>query len=191
MSRVAIMMFAALILLGARPDPASAQSARPVSDDVVHEIAAQLRCVVCQNLAVADSPSEMASQMRAIIRERLAAGESPAEDKRYALGAIRELEFEHTAGHVSDADFTELRARYEGEAATILTELDRLGPAEPAPARMAPSAVPRRSAWRHPAALATAAVLLVVFGIAVGAGIVRCTEPDPKAAPPSRGSRPR
>jgi len=56
------------------------------------------------------------------------------EDKRVALGAIRELEFEHTAGHVSDADFTELRARYEGEAATILTELDRLGPAEPAPA---------------------------------------------------------
>ena len=112
------------------------------------------------------------------------------EDKRVALGAIRELEFEHTAGHVSDADFTELRARYEGEAATILTELDRLGPAEPAPARMAPSAMPRRSAWRHPAALATAAVLLVVFGIAVGAGIVRYTEPDPMAGQPSPGSRP-
>src|SRR5207244_4112755 len=62
------------------------------------------------------------------------------EEKRVALGAIRELEFEHTAGHVSDADFTELRARYEGEAATILTELDQLGPAEaePPPARVAP-----------------------------------------------------
>lgn len=111
------------------------------------------------------------------------------EDKRVALGAIRELEFEHAAGHVSDADFAELRARYEGEAAAILTELDRLGPAEPAPARITPPA-PRQSAWRHPAALAAAAVLLIVFGIAVGAGIVRYTEPDPMAGRPSPGSRP-
>jgi tetratricopeptide (TPR) repeat protein len=112
-------------------------------------------------------------------------------DKRVALAAIRELEFEHATGHVSDADFAELRARYEGEAAAILTELDRLGPAEqePAPARSAPSA-PRRSAWRHPAALAAAALLLVVFGIAVGAGIVRHTEPDPMANQPAPGSRP-
>lgn len=112
-----------------------------------------------------------------------------AEDKHVALAAIRELEFEHAAGHVSDADFAELRARYEGEAAAILTELDRLGPPEPAPVPVAP-AEPRRSAWRHPAALAGAAVLLVVFGIAVGAGIVRYTEPDPMAGRPVPGSRP-
>ena len=112
-----------------------------------------------------------------------------SEDKRVALAAIRELEFEHAAGHVSDADFAELRARYEGEAAAILTELDRLGPAEPAPVRSA-AAEPRRSAWRHPAALAAAALLLLVFGIAVGAGIVRYTEPDPMAGRAAPGSRP-
>src|SRR5262249_27532830 len=103
--------------------------------------------------------------------------------------AIRELEFEHAAGHVSDGDFAELRARYEGEAAAILTELDRLGPAEPAPLRTAPAA-PRGSAWRHPAALAAGALLLLVFGIAVGAGLGRYTEPDPMAGRPAPGSRP-
>ena len=56
---------------------ASAQNSKPVNEQTVYEIAAHLRCVVCQSLSVADSPSEMATQMRAIIRERLAAGESP------------------------------------------------------------------------------------------------------------------
>jgi len=48
-----------------------------VSEETVRQIAAQLRCVVCQNLSVADSPSEMANQMREIIRERLASGDRP------------------------------------------------------------------------------------------------------------------
>jgi len=112
------------------------------------------------------------------------------EEKRAALGAIRELEFEHAAGHISEADFAELRARYEAEAAAVLTELDRLGPAEPAPVRVSPSPSSGRSAWRHPAALATAAILLVAFGVAVGAGIVRYTEPDQMAGQPMPGSRP-
>jgi cytochrome c-type biogenesis protein CcmH len=57
--------------------------ARHVEEQTVYEIAAQLRCVVCQNLSVADSPSEMALQMRGVIKDRLAAGERPDQVVRY------------------------------------------------------------------------------------------------------------
>jgi tetratricopeptide (TPR) repeat protein len=122
-------------------------------------------------------------------RERL------AEDRRAALRALRELEFEHAGGHVSDDDYADLRARYEAETATILSELDRLGaPAEPAakaPAAAAAAPAPeRRSAWRHPAAIAVGGLALVTFGVALGVGIVRYSEPDPNAAAPMAGSRP-
>ncbi len=63
--------------------PACAAAPAPVNEETVHEIAAQLRCVVCQSLSVADSPSETANQMRGIIRERLAAGETPAQVRDY------------------------------------------------------------------------------------------------------------
>jgi len=62
---------------------ANAAAAAPASEEAVREIAAGLRCVVCQNLSVADSPSEMANQMRGIIRERLAAGQSPEQVVAY------------------------------------------------------------------------------------------------------------
>ena len=51
------------------------------------------------------------------------------ERKAAALRALRELDFEHGAGHVSDDDYAELRARYEAEAAAVLSELDHLAPA--------------------------------------------------------------
>ena len=57
--------------------------AAPVDEHAVRAIAADLRCVVCQSLSVADSPSETANQMRGIIRERLAAGDTPEQVKAY------------------------------------------------------------------------------------------------------------
>ena len=67
----------AVAALGAAP------SGRPVTEDQVRDVAANLRCVVCQSLSVADSPSETANQMRAIVRERLAAGETPEQVTAY------------------------------------------------------------------------------------------------------------
>ena len=78
----ATVLVALLLLLGAWP-AAAQQPSRPVDDLQVYEIASELRCVVCQNLSVADSPSEMANQMRAIVRERLASGETPAQVRQY------------------------------------------------------------------------------------------------------------
>jgi tetratricopeptide (TPR) repeat protein len=105
------------------------------------------------------------------------------ESKRAALRALRELEFEHTSGHVGDADYADLRARYESEAAAILSELDRLGPARPAEAPTPPVPAPtRRTGWRHPAAVTVGAVALVTFGVVLGVGLVRFTEPESSMA---------
>jgi cytochrome c-type biogenesis protein CcmH len=75
----AIAVWAAAAPAAAQPAPAAA----PVDEQTVHNVASQLRCVVCQSLSVADSPSETANQMRAIIRERLATGESPEQVRAY------------------------------------------------------------------------------------------------------------
>jgi cytochrome c-type biogenesis protein CcmH len=84
-SAVAVLMFLAAIVFFT-----PVAHATHVSDGTVHEVAAQLRCVVCQNLSVADSPSEMAAQMRAIVRERLEAGETPAEVREYFVARYGE-----------------------------------------------------------------------------------------------------
>ena len=113
------------------------------------------------------------------------------EEKTALYRALRELEFDHEAGHLSDADYEGLRERYETRAAALITELDALGPA-PAP-RQTPAAAPAevtaaRLPWtRQPVALGAGAVALVVFGVIIGVNAGRFTEPDQSMTPP--GSR--
>ena len=77
----------ALLLLAA----ATLNSAAPADiDDRTREIATELRCVVCQNLSVADSPSEMAQQMRAIVREQVQAGKTSDEIKEFFVSKYGE-----------------------------------------------------------------------------------------------------
>jgi cytochrome c-type biogenesis protein CcmH len=62
----------------------------PDIEEQTRAISAELRCVVCQNLSVADSPSDMAQQMRAIVREQVAAGKTPEEIKDYFVSKYGE-----------------------------------------------------------------------------------------------------
>jgi hypothetical protein len=124
------------------------------------------------------------------------------EEKRGAYGALRELAFEHDAGHLSDDDYAALRARYEANAARILQALDDLGPvpavtppatshaADAAP-QAAATPVARPLPWtRRPLTIAAGSALLVVFGIALGLGAARYSELDRTADLPMPGSRP-
>jgi cytochrome c-type biogenesis protein CcmH len=77
------LVVAGLLALATAFGSAGGAAGATVSEEEVQAIASQLRCVVCQNLSVADSPSEMAGQMRGLIRERLQAGDRPAEVMAY------------------------------------------------------------------------------------------------------------
>ena len=82
----AIVLTATVGWAAPTPPPAAAPpapAATKVDEQTVRDVATQLRCVVCQTVSVADSPSETANQMRAIVRERLAAGDSPEQVLAY------------------------------------------------------------------------------------------------------------
>ena len=48
-------------------------------------------------------------------------------EREAALLAIRDLQFDHQMGKLSDEDFTQLDARYRAHALQILRQLDELG----------------------------------------------------------------
>ena len=54
-------------------------------DERVHEIGAGLRCPVCLNLSVADSPSTLAGEMRTEIETQLRAGRSPEQIRAFFI----------------------------------------------------------------------------------------------------------
>ena len=85
-ARIVLALF---LLLSSMVDRSEAAPA-PDLEDQTRAIATELRCVVCQNLSVADSPSVMAQQMRAIVREQLQAGKSPDQIKDFFVSKYGE-----------------------------------------------------------------------------------------------------
>jgi tetratricopeptide (TPR) repeat protein len=110
------------------------------------------------------------------------------EEKSALYRALRELEFDHDAGHLSDPDFQSLRERYESRAGVLITELDALGPEPPRRAPAEPTAAraetPHASWTRHPATFAAGAAVLVIFGVIIGVNAGRFTERDETFTPP-------
>ena len=82
---VLLVALGALAAVAARgPAPASTPAER------VHAIATGLRCPVCRDLSVADSPAPLARQMRDQIAEGLAVGKSPESIRREFVAAYGE-----------------------------------------------------------------------------------------------------
>ncbi len=76
-----IRMLIAVAMLAAASAAALAREAAPVADDPVMEkrlmtLAAELRCLVCQNQTLADSQAELAKDLRNEIREQMRRGAS-------------------------------------------------------------------------------------------------------------------
>lgn len=59
-------------------------------DALTARVADQLRCPICRNQSVLESPTELAREMQSVIRERLASGESPDEVKAYFVARYGE-----------------------------------------------------------------------------------------------------
>lgn len=68
----------------------TAAPSNPALEGQVQQIARQLRCPVCQNLSVLDSPSGMAAEMRTTIREMLQQGKTPAQIKAFFVSKYGE-----------------------------------------------------------------------------------------------------
>ncbi|HUF69121.1 MAG TPA: cytochrome c-type biogenesis protein [Longimicrobiales bacterium] len=100
-----VVLLVLLLVLAASPAQIRAAQgqdtpARPVEtvqvveeteiDRQVRELAAKLRCPVCQGLSLQDSPSELAQEMRAVIRARLEAGDTHDEVLEYFVGRYAE-----------------------------------------------------------------------------------------------------
>jgi cytochrome c-type biogenesis protein CcmH len=266
-------MFRIIILLGVFYLAPLAHAAQIPAESAVEEqarvLAAELRCPVCQNLSVGDSPSEMAQQMRAYILDELRKGRTPDEIRSYfvskygdwvllappargfslllwvlpyvalAIGLalvflvlrrwakksrpapqavdpvllervrrdfadrppaeadpdsdaprssllreqarlyrnLQELQFDHQAGKLSEADYFDLRRRYEEQAAAVLAEIEAAPPEKIKKQPAKKPETPSTPAWRKGWALAGGGVLVLILGVTLGLLLAQSLRP--------------
>jgi cytochrome c-type biogenesis protein CcmH len=81
----------AAFLVALAPFAATANEAVPIAGDPVADaravqLAAELRCLVCQNQSIAESNADLAVDLRRQIREQIAAGKSDDEIVGFMVG---------------------------------------------------------------------------------------------------------
>ena len=79
MKRLLTLLLAALLPLGALAADATPTELDPVAAKRAVELAAQLRCLVCQNQTIAESNAELAVDLRRQVNEQIKAGKSDRE----------------------------------------------------------------------------------------------------------------
>lgn len=80
MRRALLVAIAAVGLTAAEPPPAPDRPlADPSQEARAQRLFDDIRCVVCQHEAVADSPAGIAADMRGLVREQIAAGRTDAQ----------------------------------------------------------------------------------------------------------------
>lgn len=78
--RVLMTMLAAVMLVAAEPAPPPEQPlSSPAQEARAQALFDDIRCVVCQHEAIADSPAGIAADMRRLVRDEIAAGRTDAQ----------------------------------------------------------------------------------------------------------------
>src|SRR5689334_9192397 len=83
MRRLLVMLFACLLAASAGANEAAPASADPALEARVMQIAAELRCLVCQNQTLADSHASLALDLREQMRTMLRDGADADQVRRF------------------------------------------------------------------------------------------------------------
>lgn len=89
MRRAALLLHLSLVVLGlalvSQPRSGAAADTDPVVEERVQRIAAELRCLVCQNQTIADSNAGLAEDLRREVRRMVKEGRSDQEVRAFMV----------------------------------------------------------------------------------------------------------
>ncbi|RMG98732.1 MAG: zinc ribbon domain-containing protein [Deltaproteobacteria bacterium] len=115
---VFLATFAGMVLVGGVAPDAATAGLSVAAASLVHLVARLFSVAEALARSEAEAVAMAGTGLaRSTYRELL-------EEKRRVLAAIKELDFDHAMGKLSDADHRSIRARYERRAAEVLRALD-------------------------------------------------------------------